>query len=45
MFDDLGLEKLQILSVHSDGRATSWSQTDDNNSLNKQYLKRPRNSL
>ncbi|CAD8106416.1 unnamed protein product [Paramecium primaurelia] len=45
IFDDLGLEKLQIQSVqsvHSDGRATSWSHTDDNNSLNKQYLKRPR---
>ncbi|CAD8128203.1 unnamed protein product [Paramecium sonneborni] len=42
IFDDLGLEKLKIQSVHSDGRATSWSHTEDNNSLNKQYLKRPR---
>ncbi|CAD8124007.1 unnamed protein product [Paramecium sonneborni] len=40
IFDDLGLEKLQVQSVHSDGRATSWSHTDDNNSLNKQHLKR-----
>ncbi|CAD8207041.1 unnamed protein product [Paramecium pentaurelia] len=42
ILEDLGFEKLQIQSVHSDGRATSWSHTDDNNSLNKQYLKRPR---
>ncbi|CAK65252.1 unnamed protein product (macronuclear) [Paramecium tetraurelia] len=42
VLDDLGLEKLRIQSVHSDGRATSWSHTDDNNSQNMQYLKRPR---
>ncbi|CAD8211919.1 unnamed protein product [Paramecium octaurelia] len=42
VINDLGLEKLRIHSGHSDGRATSWSHTDDNNSQNMQYLKRPR---